>query len=127
MERRVGRNHVPKKVRTLAKQPHKGSQHDPHAHTQLVQKILESFINRRDVLAWQNSTGFAFTPTGHPVKYGLVGSPDIFLIKEGKLICIEVKTGNGRLSDMQKHFRYKVTELGVEYIVARSVEDVSHL
>ena len=85
-------------------------------------------MNRSDVLAWQNSTGFGFSPIGNPVKYGLVGSSDIFLVKEGgRIVFIEVKTGNSRLSEMQRHFMHKVCNLGCEYILAKKIEDVEHL
>lgn len=58
-------------------------------------------------------------------RYGLKGSADIIGIlgPRGRMLCIEVKTGNAVTSPRQKNFRNTILERGGVYIVARSVLD----
>lgn len=52
------------------------------------------------------------------------GIADLYALKDGYSIWIEVKTPKGRLSKHQEKFRDDVLAHGGTYIVARSVEDV---
>ena len=55
------------------------------------------------------------------------GIADLYALKNGRHVWIEVKTAKGRLSKDQEKFRDEVEAYGGVYIVARSVEDVEHL
>lgn len=58
-------------------------------------------------------------------KYAKKGVPDIFLmLKNGRMIFIEVKTASGSLSVDQVAFQMKCQKLGFEYLVARSINDI---
>ena len=48
----------------------------------------------------------------------------VFFLPGGKAVCMELKTPKGRLSDSQKEFRESCSDLGVGYVVCRSMEDV---
>lgn len=51
----------------------------------------------------------------------LWGVADLCLVLDGKVIFIELKSLNGRLSDYQKQFQSKCLALSVEYHVVRDL------
>ncbi len=55
------------------------------------------------------------------------GLADMQALKMGRCIFIELKTKTGRLSEVQKDFQRMVENSGVEYIVARDINDVRHM
>ncbi len=55
------------------------------------------------------------------------GIPDLYAIRGGQSVWIEVKTPTGRLSKYQERWLQDLEDHGGHYIVARSVEDVEHL
>ena len=95
------------------------------AHQELLKAILFKFGARRDMKIWANNTGATKTADGRFVRFGLVGSADILgLMKGGRFLAIEVKTGRAKQTPQQKKFEQMITDLGGLYILARSVEDV---
>ncbi len=99
------------------------------AHNALVKSILLEISNDRyGIRAWRNETGMAISPTGHTIRYGLVGSCDILgVCRGGRFLGIEVKTGSGRLRKEQEAFRDMIQRMGGLYILARSLEDVQKI
>ncbi len=55
------------------------------------------------------------------------GIADLYCIKDGRSVWIEVKTPTGRLSPHQTQFNCDIVNHGGEYIVARDVCDIEHL
>jgi len=55
------------------------------------------------------------------------GIADLYALKDGQHVWIEVKTPKGRLSEHQEKFRREIVGHGGTYIVARSIDDVEHL
>ena len=75
---------------------------------------------------WKNATGLAKSASGSIIKFGKKGSSDIIgITSDGKLFCVECKTGNARQSPIQKSFEKMVTIFGGRYIVAKTSEDVT--
>lgn len=59
---------------------------------------------------------------------GLInGAPDFVFITKEKTLFIELKTDKGRLSESQKDFREWCADEGIDYFVARSVEEVINI
>lgn len=52
------------------------------------------------------------------------GFPDIIVIKNGVLIGLEVKTGEGKQSNNQKEVEKELKKHGAEYYVVRSLDEV---
>lgn len=52
------------------------------------------------------------------------GVSDMVLIFPGQVVFVEVKDEKGKQSDAQRRFQDKVNELGFDYYLVRSVEDV---
>ncbi len=59
--------------------------------------------------------------------FGVVGSPDIFILKDGKLIGLEVKAPKGKQSEGQIEFQKKMEKNGGIYKVVFSLDDVINL
>lgn len=94
------------------------------AHTNLVNEILVS-LSTAGALVINNKTGALYDRQGRLVSFGQPGSPDIIAIvpPNGRFLGVEVKTGQGRPSPVQKRWRAAVLERGGVYVVARCVED----
>ncbi len=61
-------------------------------------------------------------------KYTLNGLPDIFVLSDGGyLIGLEIKSESGVLSDSQKEIQKRFKDIGAEYYVIRSVDEVMKL
>lgn len=61
------------------------------------------------------------------LKFGAVGSPDIFAIKDGKIYGLEVKNEKGKLSENQLDFCLDMSAAGGIYKLVRSIDDVVKL
>ena len=53
----------------------------------------------------------------------LAGFSDLIIIAQGNVLFIEVKTKDGRQSDLQAKFQSDVERLGFQYSICRSLED----
>jgi hypothetical protein len=102
------------------------------AHTALVREALQE-LALRGYTAWPNQTGAMKTDSGGFLKFGKVGSADIFCIlpiqvgdkKLGIHAEFEAKTGTGRQSKNQKlHQEFVVERNGGIYILFRSVPEL---
>lgn len=55
------------------------------------------------------------------------GISDITALKDGRTIWIEIKTEKDKQKPKQIEFQKRVEQAGGEYLVAHSIDDVSHL
>jgi hypothetical protein len=91
-----------------------------------IQKQILDYLKATKQFHWRNNTG-TFYRDGHFYKFGEVGSPDIFLVKGGKIYGIEVKSEDGKQSDNQKTWQKGFEKAGGIYLLARSVEGLRDL
>lgn len=97
-------------------------------HTVLVKQILIALGKMPELTrVWQNDVGLARSMDGkRVVRFGLNGSADITgILKGGKRIELEVKTGNAVQSSQQKKFEGMIHHMGGFYKVVRSVEEAT--
>lgn len=79
----------------------------------------------RRLFHWKNNTtGIYKQSTGSYIPSGSVGSPDIFVLKEGILYGLEVKREGGKQSEEQVNFGWNMNYHGGRYAVVRSIDDV---
>lgn len=93
-------------------------------------------MSEKGYLVWRNQVGLFKTLDGRTVNIGIKGSPDIMAIKPtvitpdmvgqtvGIFVGVEVKTATGRQSEAQKKWQAVAESKGIEYILARSEDDV---
>lgn len=94
----------------------------------LVKSVLARLALIPGVCAWRNNTGALRVP-GKPgkrervVRFGTLGSGDIFCVVNGRFLSLEAKSETGRLSDGQKNWRQRLTSAGGHSAVIRTVEE----
>lgn len=90
-----------------------------------AQKLKESDIQRqiKEYLQWQGW----FVVKIHQSLGSYKGIADLYALRAGRSVWIEVKTPDGYQSQDQKDFERDIKTRGGEYFVARSVEDVELL
>ena len=88
-------------------------------------KLTEADIQRqiKEYLQWHGW----FVVKIHQSLGSYRGIADLYALKNGQHVWIEVKTSTGRLSEHQEKFKQDVLSHGGKYIVARRIEDVEHL
>lgn len=104
--------------------------------TNIMNKIMLA-MSKKGWLVWRNNVGLFKTPDGkRSINIGVKGSPDIMAIKPtvitpdmvgqtvGIFVGVEVKTATGRQSEAQKKWQGVAESKGIEYILARSEDDV---
>ena len=95
-----------------------------------IQRQICDYLALKGHTFWRVNNIPAYDPTRGTFrampKYSMAGVSDILLILKGVLWCIEVK-GKSPQSDSQKEFERKVINVGAEYHIVRSVEDVIKL
>lgn len=93
-----------------------------------IQKAILDYLEAKRRFFWRNNSGAYRTENGGYVRYGAPGSPDIFVLTDGGfLVQLEVKTKKGRQSPDQKEWQRRSEEVGAEYHVVRSIDDVIEL
>jgi hypothetical protein len=95
-----------------------------------IQKAILDYLELRRAFYWRNNSGMHFF-TGKngksaAMRMGKTGSPDIYILKNGKLIGLEVK-GASSQSDSQKSFQTEFESNGGIYYIVRSVDEVQAL
>src|SRR3990167_6222466 len=91
-----------------------------------TQKAILQYLTMRRIFHWKNNTvGIYKKTTDSYIPSQAVGSPDIFAVKDGRIIGIEVKDIKGAQSEHQKAFQAGLEKAGGIYILARSLDDVT--
>ena len=91
---------------------------------QLLTRAIRDYLRLRGYFVWKGGTAGALNAKGQFFQICEAGSPDLFAIKDGTLLCIEVKAGKDRLSPRQEFWLSEAEKHGAVCIVARSVDDV---
>lgn len=101
-----------------------------------IQNRIMMAMSKKGYLCWRNQVGLFKTMDGRTVNIGVKGSSDLMAIKPIVItpdmvgqtlpifVAVEVKTATGRQSEPQKKWQAAVEKLGVEYILARSENDI---
>jgi hypothetical protein len=95
-------------------------------HSELVNKILLEIGATEYCRVWKNHTGLA-TPIGRsqPMHFGLPGSADIIgILKNGKFLAIECKTGAAKQSKKQIKFEKMIRTFCGVYLLVRESDSV---
>lgn len=93
-----------------------------------VEQMLFARLRNKDVFWFHPANGGARNPR-EGRKFKMMGvkagvADIVFMLPDGRVACIELKTKTGRQTDPQKDFEAICRTLGVPYEICRSVEDV---
>jgi hypothetical protein len=95
-----------------------------------AQKAIMEWLSWKHIFHWRNNRGaMAGEYKGKKwfMRFGAVGSPDIFALNGGVCYGIEVKGPKGFQSDAQKEFQEKFENAGGVYILAKGIEDCENV
>ena len=92
-----------------------------------IQQLLQIKEDLGRCVYIRNNSGAGKTANGGFIRFGKTGSPDFLVFMPHRAVHLEVKAEDGKLSAGQRDYRDKITKLGYEYVVVRSVEDVERL
>ena len=90
-----------------------------------IQKSILDYLKRKHIMHWRQNSGFAFMGN-RMIRLGPAGLPDIFIVLDGRVIAMEVKTAIGKLRPAQEEFRDNWVANGgacVAYVIVRSLKD----
>lgn len=96
-------------------------------------EILIYLNSQPGCFAWKNKSMGTFNAARgvylrNHHRFSEKGTSDIIGIFQGYMLCVEVKSRNGRLQPHQAQFLDRMSEMGAIAFVARSVDDVrAHL
>lgn len=93
-----------------------------------IQSAIMDYLKAKKIFHWRNNSGAmlkTYKDKTFMVRFGAVGSPDIFVLKNGKLYGIEVKSATGKMRPEQILFGAMIEENGGIFFVARSVDEVA--
>jgi len=91
------------------------------------------YLGLKGIPAWRNNTGaMRATYKGRErfIRYGVPGAPDILGVwnapgpHRGKLLAVECKGPDGRLSEAQRAFLANIQSAGGVALVVRSLDDL---
>jgi len=86
-----------------------------------LSEVLLAIGARPDCRVWRNETGMAYRD-GVGIRYGKIGSSDILgVTSDGKILCVEIKTGQATQSERQVNFENVIKKFGGRYVVVKSV------
>jgi len=78
------------------------------------------YLETRGIYHWRNNTGAVQIRPGQFMRFGKKGSSDILgILPGGRLLAVETKAPNGRLSPEQKEFLDNARELGALALVIK--------
>lgn len=102
-----------------------------------IQNAIMLKLSQMGCYVWRNHVGKFRSPDGSRiVSIGVVGSSDLMAVKPTLItadmvgqtlpvfMAIEVKTATGKQSEPQKKWQAAMEKINVQYIVARSPDDV---
>lgn len=88
-----------------------------------IQTAIIEYLAYNGFKVWKNNVG-AIREGKRFVRFGQVGSSDIFAVKGGKFYSIECKTPSGQLTESQALWIEDIKLHGGVAFVARSLDDV---
>ena len=95
-------------------------------HKNTKNRIRLSLGKRKDVVIWNNESGVATYPRSGGRAGGGKGGSDLSgMVRGGRGIALEVKTGKATLAKDQKLFLALVRKFGGHAAVVRNVEDAN--
>ena len=92
-----------------------------------IQKAVLQYLELKRLCYWRNNTGAMvaeYKGKKRFVQFGKKGSADIFVVKNGNIFGLEIKTLSGKQSEWQEVWQKEFQNAGGIYILCRSIDDV---
>lgn len=89
-----------------------------------IQQTIIDWLQYKGFMVWRHNSGMVRTAHNTMVRMGVAGMPDVFALKDGFLIGVEIKRPGNKPTDIQERMLKELREHGAGTIVATSVDDV---
>lgn len=91
-----------------------------------IQRTILDYLSYKGIFHWRQNSGAMVVPGPQRrfMKFGVIGAPDIFVVKNGSIYGLEVKAPKGKQNENQLAFQEGFEKAGGIYKVVRSLEDV---
>mgnify|MGYP001560943983 CR=1 FL=1 len=89
-----------------------------------IQNLIKQYLESQGWFVLRLNSGAVLTKRGQVVRLCPAGTPDLFCLKKGKCVFIEVKTAKNKVTLLQDHMLKIIEEHGAQTIIAYSLEDV---
>jgi hypothetical protein len=93
-----------------------------------LKNLILDYLSAKGIFHWRNNSGAVvseYKGKKRFMRYGAVGSPDIFCVVKGRCIGLELKGPKGKQSDSQKEFQERLEEAGGLYLLVYELEDIT--
>lgn len=91
-------------------------------------KSIRTVLELHGWMVWKAGNGAVATKDGRFASFGEKGAPDLFALRGGALVGLEIKASKGdRLQPSQIAFADKFMAAGGRYFEVRSLDDVAAL
>lgn len=107
-------------MRIKPPKPPAASEHD-------IMTMIANYLTMTGFFTWRNNSGMIAVGEGKSrrmIRLGTAGLPDLFAIKNGHLLGIEVKRPKKKPTELQNIMHQVLRDHGCYVIVATSIEDV---
>ena len=91
-----------------------------------IQRLIMDYLKFKKIFMWRNNSGALKTDHGF-IRFGDVGSPDVFAVQKGQVYGIEVKRLKSTQSDYQLDWQRRFESSEGVYKVVRSLDDIISL
>lgn len=88
-----------------------------------VQRAILDYLRITHQKFWRHNSGGFKNKDGHFFKFGESGSPDIFIVRQGKIYGVEVKGTGGKQTDNQVEWQKDFEKAGGIYLLVHSVDE----
>ena len=100
-----------------------------------LQRLVLDWLTAKHIFSLRMNSGTLINQAGRPVTFGTPGCADILAFPQqnigGKFFTlpwfIELKSQDGKQSELQRSFECHVKSEGIEYTLARSLDDLDGL
>ena len=89
-----------------------------------LQNLIKQYLESKAWLVLRLNSGMIQTSKGKMVRLSPAGTPDLFALKKGKCVFIEVKVKGNKVTLLQDHMLKIIEEHGAQTIVAYNLNDV---
>ena len=89
-----------------------------------IQSHIIQYMTMRNWFVMRLNSGMVENKYGGRIRLAPAGTPDLLLIKDGKILFIEVKSAIGKITPLQEEFAEKLRSYGAEVILSRGIDDL---
>lgn len=89
-----------------------------------IQQSIIEWLQYKNWFVWRHNSGMVQTIHNTMVRMGVAGMPDVFALKDGLLIGVEVKRPGKKATELQEQMLKELENHGGRTIIAHSVEEV---